>query len=105
MVNLLFNRWVGLGVAVVITAVVFTVIGTLIDSGGADGPLVGPVTFATGGAVPSRGEGERDVALGDTTVFNLPLTAVDAVEAGTFRRALRVRTSPISSCTTARMIS
>ena len=103
MANLLINRWVQVGVAVTVTAVVFTVIGVLIAGDGSVGSVSGT------GAVAGAGEGEEGTAFvgltlragggverieelsgnpgagqafGKDIAIELPLTVAEAVAAG-----------------------
>ena len=83
MVALLSNRWLQVSATGIIAAAIFTVVGISLGSGGPEGPLVGPVAFATGGTVDQIGEAEsRKPAVGQTTQVDLPLTAAEAVAAG-----------------------
>ncbi len=77
------NRWFQVGATGIIAAVVFTVIGFLVSSGGPDGHLVGSVTLVTGGAVEQTGGDKTpEFALNKSPVLDLPLTVAEAVAGG-----------------------
>ena len=83
MTDLLFNRWFQIAATGTIAAVVSTVIGFLISSGGPELPLLGPVAFVTGGHVEQTGGDKTpEFALGKSPVLDVPLTAAAAVAAG-----------------------
>ena len=102
MVNLVFNRWVQVGVTGIIAVVVGVGIGVLVaESGSVDSvkdaagtvasgeftdesKLVGLVTLRTGGGFEARGESVRtlQLPLGQDLAIELPLTAAEAVAAG-----------------------